>query len=152
MAFIMEIVETSKQPVVAVRTTTAVENLPNIVGPIYDEIVGYIMANKQEPLGPAFIAYYNMDMENLDIKIGFPVATALPGNDRIEAGFIPAGKKATTFHKGSYGDIGVAYQALSEYLVKAGYEATGVAYEYYYNSPGEVPESELLTRIELLLR
>ncbi len=152
MAFIMEIIETNEQPVLTVRTTTSVENLPNILGPIFGEIAGYIMAQGQEPLGPAFIAYHNMDMNNLDIKIGFPVAAPLPGNDRIKAGFIPAGKRATTFHKGAYGDIGPAYQALGEFLVKEGYEATGIAYEYYYNSPGEVPESELLTKIEFLLK
>lgn len=152
MAFIMEIIDTNEQPVVTIRTTTSVENLPNVVGPAFGEIVGYIMANNQDPVGPAFIAYHNMDMNNLDIKIGFPVSTPLPGNDRIKAGFIPAGKKAATFHKGAYGDIGPAYEALGEFLVKAGYEASGVAYEYYYNSPGEVPESELLTKIEILLK
>jgi hypothetical protein len=28
----------------------------------------------------------------------------------------------------------------------------GVVYEYYYNSPMEVPESELLTKIEFVLK
>ena len=152
MAFIMQIIETMEQPVLSIRATTSIENLPKIVGPAYGEIVGYIMAQGGEALGPAFIAYYNMDMNNLDIEIGFPVATALPGNDKIQAGVIPAGKKASTFHKGAYGDVGPAYQALSEFLGKSGFEATGVAYEYYYNSPEEVPESELLTKIEFLLK
>lgn len=33
-----------------------------------------------------------------------------------------------------------------------GCEPTGVVYEYYYNSPQEVTESELLTEIEFLLK
>ena len=32
-------------------------------------------------------------------------------------------------------------------MSEKGYKPKGVYYEYYYNSPDEVPESELLTRI-----
>jgi len=41
----------------------------------------------------------------------------------------------------------IPYNAMMEWLEKNKYEATGVAYEFYYNSPMDVPESELLTKI-----
>ncbi|MDO9535730.1 MAG: GyrI-like domain-containing protein [Bacillota bacterium] len=34
-----------------------------------------------------------------------------------------------------------------QWIAENGYEQTGVYYEFYYNSPEEVPESELLTKI-----
>lgn len=42
--------------------------------------------------------------------------------------------------------------AMTRWMAEKGYEPTGVAYEYYYNSPEEVPVSELLTGIVLPVR
>jgi len=40
----------------------------------------------EKPLEAAFAAYYNMDMENLDVEMGFPVAKPLAGRGEIKAG------------------------------------------------------------------
>ena len=53
---------------------------------------------------------------------------------------------------GPYGEIGPLYEQLTKFISEKGCEPTGVVYEYYYNSPGEIPESELLTKVEFLLR
>jgi len=92
-----------------------------------------------------------MDMENLNVEIGFPVTKEIEGKDDIVLRYIPAGKKATGFHKGSYGEIGPVYEQLTKFISEKGYKPTGVTYEYYYNAPDEIPESELLTKIEFLL-
>ncbi|HNZ82749.1 MAG TPA: GyrI-like domain-containing protein [Sedimentibacter sp.] len=151
MSYLLQIVETEKQPVLSVKTTTSVSNMPNVVGRAYSSIVNYIMEKGEEPVGPAFIAYYNMDMENLNVEIGFPVTKEIEGKDDIVLRYIPAGKKATGFHKGSYGEIGPVYEQLTKFISEKGYKPTGVTYEYYYNAPDEIPESELLTKIEFLL-
>ncbi|RYD03611.1 hypothetical protein N752_18735 [Desulforamulus aquiferis] len=39
------------------------------------------------------------------------------------------------------------YNAMMQWINENGYAPTGVAYEFYYNSPMEVPESELLTKV-----
>jgi effector-binding domain-containing protein len=39
------------------------------------------------------------------------------------------------------------YAAMSKWISENGYVATGTSYEYYYNSPADVPESELLTKV-----
>ena len=83
MGYIIQIAETENQPVLSVRTKTSVENLPNIVGEVFGSIAGYIAANGDEPLGPAFIAYYNLDVENLEVEIGFPVAREMEGKAEI---------------------------------------------------------------------
>ncbi len=152
MSYIFQIVETERQPVLSVKTTTSVENLPNLVGTVYGSVVNYIVESGQEPLGPAFIAYYNMDMKNLIVEIGFPVANEIEGKGDIQLRYIPEGKKATGFHKGAYNEIGPLYENLTKWIEKKGCEPTGVVYEYYYNSPEEIPESELLTKVEFLLK
>lgn len=152
MSYLLQIVETEEQPVLSVKITTSVSNIPNVVGRIYGQIANYIVEKGEEPIGPALIAYYNMDMENLIIEIGFPVARKFDGKDDIVLRHIPAGRKATVFHKGAYSEIGPVYEQLTKYIREKGYEPTGVVYEYYYNSPGEIPESELLTKVEFLLK
>lgn len=152
MSYLLQIVETEEQPVLSVKTTTSVNNMPNVVGRIYSQIVNYIIEKGEEPIGPAFIAYYNMDMENLIVEIGFPITRKIEGKDDIVLRYIPAGRKATGFHKGSYSEIGPLYEQLTRLIVEKGYEPTGVVYEYYYNSPNEIPESELLTKVEFLLK
>ncbi len=152
MSYIFQIVETERQPVLSVKTTTSVGNLPNLVGTVYGSIVNYIVESGHEPLGPAFIAYYNMDMENLIVEIGFPVAIEIEGKGDIMLSYIPAGKKATGFHKGAYNEICPLYENLTIWINQKGYEPTGVVYEYYYNSPQEIPESELLTKVEFMLK
>ncbi len=152
MSYLLQIVETEEQPVLSVKTTTSVSNMPNVVGRVYGSIVNYIVEKGEEPIGPAFIAYYNMDMENLIVEIGFPIAKKIEGKDDIVLRYIPAGRKATGFHKGPYGEIGPLYEQLTKFVSERGYEPTGVVYEYYYNSPEVIPESELLTKVEFLLK
>lgn len=151
MSYLLQIVETEKQPVLSVKTTTSVKEMPELIGKTFGRIVGYIGQQGEEPLGPAFIAYYNIDMENLIVEIGFPLAKEIEGKEDMILRYIPAGRKATGFHKGAYGDIAPLYERLTSFISEKGLEPTGVVYEYYYNSPGEIPESELLTKVEFLL-
>jgi effector-binding domain-containing protein len=101
----------------------------------------------EPPVGAPFVAYYNMDMQALDVEIGIPVARALPGKDTIYAGEIPAGKYATCVHTGPYDAAGAAYTALTQFVMENGYEATGVAYEVYLNDPSNTPPEGLMTQI-----
>ncbi|NLC84129.1 MAG: GyrI-like domain-containing protein [Ruminococcaceae bacterium] len=151
MSYLMQIVETEKQPVLSVSVTTSIRNLPNVVGPAFGKVAAYIVEKGEEPLGPAFIAYFNMDMENLNIELGFPIAREIEGNDDIVLRYIPAGKKAIGYHKGAYNELGSMYERLTRFITEKGYNPSGVVYEYYYNSPEEVPESELLTKAEFIL-
>jgi effector-binding domain-containing protein len=102
--------------------------------------------------GPPYAAYYNEDMENLDVEIGCPVARELPGRGEIRAGEIPGGKVATCLHIGSYSDIGPAYVALSQWMEENDHAPAGAAYEFYLNDPDETPPEELQTQIMFPLR
>jgi len=44
------------------------------------------------------------------------------------------------------------YNAMTEWMNANGHTPTGVVYEFYLNSPMEVPESELLTKIVFLVK
>lgn len=147
MAYHCEVKTQPTQPTLSIRTRTPVQHLPQVFGEGYGQIAQYLGQLGEAPIGPPFAAYYNMDMTDLDVELGFPVARQLPGKDEIKAGEIPGGRVATCLHTGPYRDIEPAYTALMTWLADNKYKATGVAYELYLNDPGETPPAELQTQI-----
>ncbi len=152
MGYQFELTDEREQPVLSVRIRTAVGNLPQEFGRIYGAILQYLGEIGETTEGPAFGAYYNMDMEDLDVEIGFIMPKAIQGNGDVQAGSIPAGKQASCMYKGAYDDMAPVYNAMMEWIAEKGLEPTGVSYEFYYNSPAEVPVSELLTKIVFPLK
>ena len=113
----------------------------------------------EQPAGMPFAAYHNvdmqnldsMDMQNLDIEIGFPVVHRIAGKGEIHAGEFPGGKLASVMHIGPYDQVGPAYDALAQWAKDHGYESTGVAYEIYFSEP-ETPPQETRTEIVFPLK
>jgi effector-binding domain-containing protein len=148
----VEFKEQKKQSVLSIRTRTALDNLPNIIGDSYHRIAAYLEELWEQPADVPFTAYYNMDMQNLDVEMGFPVARPLPGKGDIKAGEIAEGKVAWYMYKGPYSELEPVYNGIFRQIAEKGCQPKGVCYEYYYNSPGEVPDNELLTRIVIPLK
>lgn len=145
--FKIELLEQKAQPVLAVRTNTAMSELPKVIGENYGKIMGYMTELGTQPVSAPYTAYYNLDMENLDVEMGFPVSQIYPEKDGIQPREIPAGKSACCMYKGPYSGMEQPYNEMFRWIEENGFQPTGVYYEYYYNAPGEVPESELLTNI-----
>ena len=145
MAYQCEVREQPAQPALSIRTRTSVQDLPGVIGKAYGAIAQYVGGLGEAPVGPPFAAYYNMDMQDLDVEMGFPVSRQMAGQGEIKASQIPGGKAATCLHTGPYGDMGPAYQALADWIKEQGYESTGVNYEIYLNDPTHTPPQELKT-------
>ena len=145
MEYKCKIIDLNDQPVITVRRTNPVENLPAFFGEVYGMMAQYLGEMGEQPVGMPFAAYFNMDMSAMDVEAGFPVARELPGKGEIKSGKIPAGKFAVVQHVGGYDTVGPAYEALSDFVKEQGYEDIGIAYEYYLNDPNEgvVPETEI---------
>jgi len=137
----------AEQLVMVVRQITTVQKLPECIGQCIMHIAQYLDEMGEPPAGAPFVAYHNMDMEALDVEIGFPVARALVGRGGIQPGMIAECDAATCLYTGSYPNMAPAYEELNRRMVEKGREATGVAYEFYLNSPAEVPSEALQTLI-----
>ena len=148
----IELNEQKAQPILSIRVKTSLENLPKLIGESYHKIAGYLNELGEQPADVPFTAYHNLDMQNMDVEMGFPVSKPLPGKEDIEAGEIPQGKIVSYMYKGLYSEMEPVYNEIFKWINEKGYQPTGVYYEYYYNSPDEVPESELLTRIVIPLK
>jgi len=147
MDFQCEVREQGAQPTLSIRTRTPIDGLPGLLGESYGKIAGFLAELGEEPGGAPFAAFYNMDMQDLDVEIGFPVKKLLAGKDDIRASEVPGGKLGYALHTGRYGDIAPAYEALTQYVKERGYEPTGVSYEFYLNDPENTPQDELETQI-----
>jgi len=147
-----EIIDLVPDPLLVIRKVTSVNDLPQEIGKAYHQIAAYLNELGEQPAGVPFVAYYNLDMENLDVEMGFPVAKELPGQGNITPARMPAVRAATFTHIGPYRDMSAGYEAINHWLAEQKEEPTGVVYEYYYNSPAEVPETELMTKVLFLLK
>lgn len=142
----IEILQKNEQFTLSIRTKTQVETLPMLIGECYGKMSAYLEELGEYLEDVPFVAYHNLDMQNLDVEMGFPVSKALPGKDEIKSGVIPAGKIVFCMFRGAYSEVEPTYNEMYKWIEDNGFKATGTAYEHYYNGPG-FPESEMLTMI-----
>lgn len=146
MNTVCEIKNRPAMPVLSVRTRCPVTQLPQILGQTYAKIGAYLAKLGSQPVYAPFVAYYNMDMDDLDIEVGFPTA-ALPGEGEILAGELPAGRALTATYTGPYDTMQSAYEDIEIWAKEHGVQRTGVVYEFYHNDPTVTPPEELVTEI-----
>lgn len=152
MPYECKVEEKPTQPTLSIRTIISVQEMPQVLGKSYMSIGKYLEELGEPFAGPPFAMFYNMDMQNLDVEIGFPVAKKLPKKGEIKASEIPGGKKATLLYKGAFSEMEPAYNKLSKWVEENGYKSTGVAIEYYLDDPKDTPTEELRTQIVYLLK
>lgn len=153
MPIISEIalLQQTQENTLVLRTVTPVQNLPMLIGQTYGKIAAYLQELGELMTDVPFVCYHTMDMQNLDVEIGFPVARPLPGRDEIQPGVIPEAKVVSALFLGGFDGLEAAYEELSKWIEDKGLVPSGVSYECYYNGPDR-PESEYLTKIVLALQ
>jgi len=147
-----KVFEQIDQPVLSIRTKAAVQDLPAVLGKAYGDVMTHMGSLGESPVGMPFVCYYNMDMQALDLEIGFPAARALPGKGDVQPSTIPAGLSATCEYTGPYEEMVSAYNELNAWMEEHGYQPTGVVYEYYLNGPQDTPPAGFKTRIVFPLK
>ena len=107
----------------------------------------YIGQKKGMITGPPFAAYYNMDMQDLDVEIGFPVEEHLPSEGDIQQSEIPQCKAATCIHTGPYEKLVDTYEQFTVWMKEQSVEPQLQVYEFYLNDPQQTPAEGLQTKI-----
>ncbi|MCL2785766.1 MAG: GyrI-like domain-containing protein [Methanomassiliicoccaceae archaeon] len=146
------IYEQRECPTLVVRTRSSVQNLMNVTMDVYGRINAYLAELKETPAGIPFITYHNMDMNDLDIAVGIPVAKELPPRGDMASGRLPQARVVTCMHRGPYNSTGPTYEEMHKWIAAKGLTLFGVVREAYFNSPDDVSEDELLTEITMPLK
>jgi effector-binding domain-containing protein len=147
MTYPCELKDLPNQPVLSIRIHTDVLNLPQALGEAYGAIAAYLAELGDTSAGAAFAAYYNMDMQDLDMAAGFTVSKSLPAREPVESTEIPAGQYATCLYTGPYNEIGKGYDELMDWIKEHHLEPTGLAYEFYLDDPAQTHPDILRTEI-----
>ncbi len=142
-----EVKERPAMPVLSIRTRIPGAELKSIIGQSYAKIGTYLEKLGKQPVYAPFVVYYNMDMNDLDIEMGFPTEAGLPGEGEIQANALPAGKALTAMYTGSYEKMVEAYAVIENWAKEHGVQFAGVGYEFYHNDPAVTPPEQLITEI-----
>jgi effector-binding domain-containing protein len=136
----------SPQPTMCVRTRAPARRLPQLLGQAFSDIIAAVTAQGGTVTGTPYVAYRNMNMEDLDLEIGFPVSRVLAVQGTVGPGELPAGSWASTMHIGPYADVGPAWNELQGYIRAQGKVPAPVGYEFYFDGP-ETPPEKIRTRV-----
>ncbi|WP_243671031.1 GyrI-like domain-containing protein [Methanoculleus chikugoensis] len=101
----IELLQKREQPTLSIRTRAKVEDLPMLIGGGYGRMADYLKELGEHLSDVPYVAYHNMDMQNLDVEMGFPVPKVLPEKGDIRSGSIPEGKFVFCMYRGAYRDM-----------------------------------------------
>ena len=149
----MEIKTVEAKKTAMVRSTVPLSELSNLMGKAYGAIGAMAQQGALQIMGPPFALYHNMDMNALDVEVGFPVAADVENHGEVKTGVIPASRVASAIHKGAYAQMERTYKELQAFVASQGEKADeSMMYEYYLNDPAKVAEEDLLTEIYFILK
>jgi len=144
----IELMKQEAQFTLYVRLTTSIDKLTEEFDKNYALIESYLSEIGEQPAYAPYAAYYNHDMQNLDVEMGFPVLKVLPEKGEIKSGAIPAqANAACIIHKGSYDSLNKTYGQIYKYIEDNSFEISGAHYDFYVSNPDDTPENELITKI-----
>ena len=132
---------TEAQPMLAIRETSTMEELPERLGPLFGEVAGFLQRNGEQPAGMPFTIYHEVGGDTtLDFESGMPVASPVAGEGRIRAGELPAARVAAVTHLGPYDTLGGTWSALMDWMESQGLQPAGAPWEVYVTDPGAEPD------------
>jgi len=105
----------------AIRISVAPQDIPVILPPLHPELRGWLRVRHIAPDGPPFFQYLLMGTDGkLLVEVGFPLAYAVAGDERVIGGMFPAGEYASLMHTGDYRFLRDAHMQLEAWVEAAG--------------------------------
>jgi effector-binding domain-containing protein len=99
------VIDRPSQPYVGIRDRVTMATLATLIDRL-PEVFAWIGQHGLAPAGPPFFQYHVIDMEReLDMTVGVPLESAVPGDSSMSAGELPAGKYLTTTYTGHPRDL-----------------------------------------------
>lgn len=136
---------------VAVVTSEApMSQMPEAVGAGFARVMEFLASRGVAPVGPPMAMYPGPMVEGqpMTVQTAIPVSLGVVSDGDVEVVSLPAGPVAVRVHVGPYTGLGAVYSAMMAEMEASGLSVVGPPREIYLNDPGEVPESQLMTRIE----
>ncbi len=100
---------------------------------------------------PAMVCFHNMELENLEIEVGFHITQEIAGNEKIFCRDTESCKVVSTIDKGPYEKQDSTLMELFEFIKRHNLAMQGPIYYYYLNEPNR-DESDYLTQMEIPIK
>ena len=130
-----EITETESQPAAIIHITIPREEIRQVMGPGYHELMETIKAQGVKPAGPWFSHHLKMDPKVFDFEIGVPVEKPIEARGRVQPGELPAAKVARTVYRGGYDGLPTAWGEFEAWIKNEGLETQSNLWEIYAKGP-----------------
>ena len=141
------LIKQPKQQVISTRKTiNFMKDFSDFTPEVFVEIMAYVETLDSLLGGEPFACFHNMDLENLDVEVGFPIADSINGQDEIKISTIPSEKVVTAIDQGPYESLDPSLNDLFIYIKNNNLEILGPIYYHYLNNTN-CPEKEYLTKI-----
>ncbi|MDT2598724.1 GyrI-like domain-containing protein [Enterococcus hulanensis] len=133
------------------RTINFFEEYSELMGTAVENILALIEENEAQPSSGPIVCFHNIDLEALDVEIGFATPRPLEGKGEVQTQTNPIRKIALTIDRGPYEKQDPTLEELMNWLPAHGYEPAGGIYYHYLNGEDQ-PEDEYLTEMYMPVR
>lgn len=134
-------IETTKaQPVASIRVKTTPDKISTTLAELLPEVMRHLDRSGVQPAGPPFSRYHTRGAGEIDLEAGIPVAKPIAGEARVQAGELPAGKAAMTWHVGDYRLLHQTYAFLERWMKANQHAPSGAPWEFYVQDPAKNPD------------
>ncbi len=113
------------------------------IAPMFSELVGFVIGSEAKFAGPTMLIYNDSDYkeENADIEVAAVIARRVPESGRVKIYDLPPIDKAASLtYKGSYENMGEAYNDIMLWVAGHNYRINGLCRELYLVSPGDTSD------------
>ena len=135
-----QVMECAAQPAAVIHLAIPREEIRNVMGPGYSELMAVITEQGVTPVGPWFSHHHKMEPDTFDFDIGIPVAQPITPSGRVRAGELPAATVARTVYHGGYEGLGDGWGEFQKWMADEGLEAAPDLWEVYSVGPESSPD------------
>lgn len=128
MDYEVGLIEAESRPTAVVPATTTWQDFPSLWGQLLGEVWDCLRAGGINR-GCRNIMLYLDGVPN--VEVGVLLDRPCPLTSRVVASALPAGTAAMTVHRGSFGDVGAAHDAVLAWCKAHGHRPGGTRWEVY---------------------
>jgi effector-binding domain-containing protein len=146
VSYEVRLIDVVARPTAVVGTATTWQQFPTVWKELLDEVWACLLAGGIHS-GCRNVMLYLDDVPNVEVGVQLSEPCAFTG--RVVASTLPAGRVATTVHRGSYAGLHSAHRAVLDWCAANGERVCGTRWEVY--GPHNDDIAQIWTEIYWLL-
>ncbi len=144
MSYDIELKDIEGTDVVGVTLKTSPESVGTDAAPAFHQVFDGLAARGIGPAAPPRMVYHEMGEDSWTVEVCVPVSGVTEAPDGLTLRRMNGGRAVTTFHRGPYDELGMAYGELEMWIEKNGLTPVDLPYDVYLNDPSQVTDASKL--------